>query len=80
METPFFLVYRRDHQLTSIPASSASSLLQEQVVREVGSETGGLDIELSILHVQWTLPSYKKSGYWKNKIMQHQRCSTEATS
>ena len=29
---------------------------------------------------QWTLPSYWKSGYWKNKIMQHQRCSTQTTS
>ena len=64
---------------TTIFQTRWQSLFKKQTTSQIGSQMETW-IQDCLYWVQWTLPTYWKSSYWKNKIMQCQRCSTQTTS
>ena len=56
----------------------------QESISKTDNQANGNQVETWIqdcLHwVQWTLPTHWKSRYWKSKVMQCQRCTSQTTS
>ena len=72
--------YPENHrQRTTILQNRWQSLFQKQTTRQMGPQMETW-IQNCQYWVWWTLPTHWKSSYWKNKVLQHQGCSTWTSS